>query len=128
MAQQTMIIVVRAVGVLQQVTAKFSKVDITGMEIRSDGKENILKFQGINQTAQQMLGVGIGDTVQVTFEIQGREWIKGENVIIFMNLHVIHFTVLQSAGSRNNLGGVMVPAQVVSGLGSYGSVDDECPF
>lgn len=94
MAQQTVLVITKDVGTIINVTEKFSKLEFTCNEVRQDGKNNILKFQAINKMADNMSNIGAGVTMNVTFEVEGREYNKDGKVIVFMNLNVVSFNVL----------------------------------
>lgn len=124
-----MMIVVKQNKGLEQVTAKFSKLEIVGMELRSDGKENILKFQGINQIANDMQSIGVGDTVQLVFELEGKEWTKDDKVIIFMNLRVLSFNIMKASQKPSEEPYRSIKAKdIPMPANSFGNVDDEVPF
>lgn len=127
MAQQTIMIITTNVGDIQHITDKFSKLEVTGLEIRQDGKTNTLKFQGINQMAESMTGIQAGSTLQITFDIEGREWVKDGKVNIFMNLNVVSFKVVSQAKMNH------VPASVKAKDIDVSDVfdpngDDDLPF
>ena len=45
-----MIVVVKSNGGLEDVTAKFSKLELVATEVRHDNRINVLKFQGTART------------------------------------------------------------------------------
>ena len=124
-----MIVVVKSNGGLEDVTAKFSKLELVATEVRHDNRINVLKFQGINAIAKSMVGIGAGSTVQITFDIEGREWDSGKGIKVFMNLNVVSFRVLNEVGVSNVVPKAVSVVEVADSMSDdLFTRDEDLPF
>lgn len=105
---------------IQHKTDKFYLIELTGMEMRTDSKENIIKVQANNLFADKLMHISPGDIVNFVCEIEGRIWNKSEaERIVFQNLVVKEYTVLKSE-SKDNLYTGNPKKQDVSGMFDQG--------
>lgn len=79
------------VGEVQHVSDRFYKIEVVGQELRSDGKDNLLKIQAVNNVADLFEKMKEGTILYVVCEIEGREWVKGDKEYHFQNLTVSSF-------------------------------------
>ena len=95
MAKTSFFVKVKKIGEVQQVTDKFSKIEIIGEELYNDEKDNLLMVQGINKMAFALKDLFVGQVVQFKVEIQGREWSKDGVNMFFQNLIVTSFEAVK---------------------------------
>lgn len=87
------------VGELLRISDKLFKVELTGIELGGERKENVLRVQGLNLTADLFLKMVPGMVLYLTCDLDGRIWVKDGREIFFLNLVVTSFKDITPDGS-----------------------------
>ena len=95
MATTTFTLKIKSIGEVEQITDKFSKIEIIGEELYNEDRENFLKIQGINKVAYVLKDLFEGQVVYFKCSIEGKEWVKDNTTIFFQNLVVKEFNVIE---------------------------------
>ena len=76
--------VVKVINDTVQVTEKFSKREFVITDASSMYPQDIL-FQSVQDKCSMLDGYNEGDTVEVSFNLRGREWISPQNEVKYFN-------------------------------------------
>lgn len=80
-----------------QVSEKLTKAELV-ISIQDSKYEQKISFQALNSACDQLRGLTIGDAVEVTFDIKGREWTSPKNEVKFFNSLDIYKVVNMRTG------------------------------
>ena len=123
---------VKVINPTQQVSEKFMKREFVITDSSGMYPQDIL-FQATQDKCSLMDSVQINDTVEVSFNLRGREWVSPQGETRYFN--TLEAWRIEKQGGSNNGGGFGAPqdmgmpsAPAAPNFGGGSSEEDDLPF
>lgn len=121
---------IKMIGATQKVSEKFSKRDLAVTDTSSMYPQDIL-FQLAQDKCQELDRFKVGDSVEVSFNLRGREWSSPAGEIKYFNTLDAWRVELLHAGETNNHRAEQAPShpqQPAQQAQTTQEEDDDLPF
>jgi hypothetical protein len=118
---------IKAIGATQKVSEKFSKRDLVVTDTSSMYPQDI-SFQLAQDKCEVLDRFKVGDTVEVSFNLRGREWSSPAGELKYFNTLDAWRVELTHAAQTNNHQAEQAPNHPVTPASSEPAEDDDLPF
>lgn len=111
----------KVIGDIQQISDSFKKRDFVVVDASGKYAQNMIGFNAVQDRTEVLEGKNVGDIVEVTFFLRGREWVNPKDG------EVRYFNTLEAwkveVQGKSSQGSALKPNEEFAAEG-----DDDSPF